>query len=87
MWALVMCYVAGLVLGTVGETIIAQHLALYAKKNPIPEIKPLPKEPVLIAELAEDQAGAGVPIAGSKLNQVSQVAQTAQSVPTVRKAA
>lgn len=87
LWALVVCYIAGLVLGTIGELIIAQHIALYAKQNPIPEIKPLQKEPVLVAELAEDQIGAGVQLGGMKPGQVAQVAQSAQSAQGERKAA
>jgi len=87
LWALVACYVAGLVLGSIGELIIAQHVAIYAKKNPIPDVMSSPKEPVLIAELAEDQSGAALPSTVSKVAQVSQVAQTAQSAPQNRKAA
>lgn len=87
LWALVVCYAGGLMLGAIGEVIIAQHMALYAKKNPIPEVKPLPKEPVLLAELAEDQTGAGVPVAGGNARQVSQIAQPAQPAQSERKAA
>jgi len=87
LWALIMCYIAGLILGAIGELIVAQHLALYAKKNPVPEIAPLPKEPVLIAEIAEDQSGAVLPSGSSVAAQVPQVTQTAQGAPQNRKAA
>lgn len=87
LWALVACYFAGLILGTIGEVIVAQHIALYAKKNPVPDVERVPKEPVLIAELAEDQTGAGLPAGASGAAQLSQVTQTAQSAPANRKAA
>jgi hypothetical protein len=87
LWALVLCYIGGLILGAIGELIVAQHLAIYAKKNPVPEITALPKEPVLIAEIAEDQSGAALPSSVLGAAQVSQVAQTAQSAPQNRKAA
>lgn len=84
LWALAGCYIAGLILGMIGEMIVAQHIALYAKKNPIPEVIPLPKEPVLIAELAEDQSVPHVEPSGAP---VAQIAQTAQSTAGNRKAA
>lgn len=93
LWALGICYVAGLALGAMGDIIIAQHIALYAKKNPVPEMKPLPAEPILVAELAEDQSGAHLASreAGvgplSQSSQVSQIAQSAQPAATGRKAA
>jgi len=87
LWALVACYAVGWILGTIGELIVAQHLGLYAKRNPIPEVIPAPKEPVLIAELAEDQSVPDVASSGAGAAQVSQFAQTAQSAPGNRKAA
>ncbi|MBL8885799.1 MAG: hypothetical protein JNK16_03990 [Phycisphaerales bacterium] len=87
LWALVACYIAGLILGTIGEVIVAQHIENYAKKNPVPDVMSPPKEPVLIAELAEDQSGAGLPSGASGAAQLSQVAQASQSAPANRKAA
>lgn len=87
LWALAVCYVAGLILGSIGDVIIAQHIALYAKKNPIPEMKPLPQEPLIVAELAEDQPGAGLVPNDAGLSKVPQITQTAQPAPATRKAA
>jgi len=87
LWALVACYVAGLILGTIGEVIVAQHIENYAKKNPVPDVMALPKEPVLIAEIAEDQSGAVLPSGSPVGAQVPQVTQTAQGAPQNRKAA
>lgn len=85
--ALVICYFTGLVLGMIGEMIVAQHIALHAKKNPIPEVVILPKEPILVAELAEDQSGAALASGSTAGAQIAQVAQTSQSAAQNRKAA
>lgn len=84
LWALFVCYIAGLILGSIGELIIAQHLAIYAKKNPVPDILAIPEVPVLLVDIAEDQS---LPASASSASRVSQVTQTAQSAPGNRKAA
>ncbi len=82
--ALFGCYFVGLVLGVIGEFVIRQHLLIYTKSNPVPDVKPLSQEPVIVAEIAEDQSA---PLPPAPPVQVSQPAQTAQPAPPERKAA
>ncbi|MFO0860165.1 MAG: hypothetical protein U0570_06375 [Phycisphaerales bacterium] len=85
--ALFLCYIVGYILGSIGELIVSQHMVEYAKKHPIPDVKPLAPEPILEVELAEDQSGAGVPLISPDGKQVAQVTQPAQTLQTNRKAA
>lgn len=73
--AMIACYIVGLILGTIGDYIVRQHIETYRKTNPIPQITPLGKEPILVAELAEDQ-NVGAP---GKATQITQPAQSAQN--------
>lgn len=73
--AMLACYFVGLILGTIGDYIVRQHIEGYRKTNPIPQPISLGKEPILVAELAEDQS-VGAP---GKPTQITQPAQSAQN--------